>query len=94
MDQRDMYVWWNKYKFYLKKFKQSIKMDNTVNMFITMQHHMSNDILKQIFPEDCAHYNKKWIDSSNNFLIFISKLDDINRHKVLKWGMSIVEIRN
>lgn len=64
-------------------------MINTLNMFIKMQYHMSSDVLKILFPEDWYHYYVKWKDSNDNFLIFINNLDDINKEKVLNWGLTI-----
>ena len=58
---------------------------NTTNILLSLQSNFNKNVCDQIFDIDSDHLYLKWIGSNGNILSFISRLDDINKLKILKW---------
>lgn len=59
----------------------------TYNILLSLQCNFNKNICDQIFGLDSEHLYTKWISSNGNILGFISRLDDINKLKILTWGL-------
>lgn len=56
------------------------------NLFISLQINFCTQVIKDIFGDDWLHYERKWLHSNQNFLYFMSMLDDDNKKKVLDYA--------
>lgn len=61
-------------------------MNEAYDKFLKMQINFSYGVVQNIFANDHDHYWNKWVSSNDNIILFISKLDNINRMLVLDWG--------
>jgi len=59
---------------------------DSFDLFISLQNNLCADVLREIFGHDWQHYERKWKVSNENFLYFMTMLDDDNKKKVLNWG--------
>lgn len=68
-----------------------ITMSAIYESYLHAQNNFSYQVCESIFPGDTDHYWKKWVYAERNILLFISRLDKMNRLKVLDWiGMDWV----
>jgi len=63
-----------------------MNMNGAYDKFLKMQINFSYSVIQNIFANDPDHYWSKWVNSSDNIILFISKLDNINKMLVLDWG--------
>ena len=62
------------------------KLENALNIVVSMQCNFSYDIASYIFGKDIDHFWSKWLVTNDNMLNFLMSLDILNRKKMLEWG--------
>ena len=65
----------------------SDKLLNVFDDYLSIQCNFSYIVCQEIFPEDADHYWHKWVTSDRNLLMFLSRLDKVNKTRVLGWGL-------
>ena len=60
---------------------------DSYHLLFNLQINFNTDVIKEIFDDDWLHYQEKWERSEGNFLYFMNSLDDVNKNKLLKWGL-------
>jgi hypothetical protein len=55
------------------------------NLFNYIQNNLYLDIITNIWGNDSNHFYKKWLNSDNNIILFLSKLDDNNQNKLIDY---------
>ena len=58
------------------------------DVFISLQCNFNKTICDEIFKDDSDHLFKKWTNSDNNIINFLTRLDTENKHKLLRWGIT------
>lgn len=66
------------------------KLEDSFDIFVSMQCNFSYNIAQEIFPGDVTHFWNKWLSSQDNILTFLNTLDKFNRRKMLDWGITLV----
>ena len=57
------------------------------HLLFNLQINFNTGVIKEIFDDDWTHYQEKWERSDGNILYFMNSLDDVNKNKLLKWGL-------
>ena len=60
------------------------------NLFLTMQNRFNYEICEQLFDKLASHLYNKWTYSDRNMLFFLTRLDEENKDKILKWGLTLL----
>jgi hypothetical protein len=60
-------------------------------LFFSLQTRLNAKMMLDIFGKDWPHYQEKWVRSNDNFLYFMSSLDDLNKEKVIEWARKNLE---
>jgi len=63
---------------------------STLDILLCMQTRFSYIECMQIFSKDTEHYWQKWKESKENIILFLERLDDINKTLLLEWGSGLV----
>jgi hypothetical protein len=61
-------------------------MDISYNILLYIQNSFNLHISDKLFGDLSQHIFNKWLNSDNNILNFITKLDNNNKQLLLKWG--------
>jgi Fe-S cluster biosynthesis and repair protein YggX len=66
------------------------------DIFLYIQCNFSKKICDELYKNLSTHIWNKWLQSNGNILIFINRLDKINRNLLLDWGSTVEsrKIRN
>ncbi len=67
------------------------KLHEHYNLFLTMQNRFNYEICEQLFGKLADHLYTKWSYSDRNMLFFITRLDEDNKDKILKWGLTLLD---
>lgn len=72
--------------------KMSLDLLNSFELFMYIQTNFSRLSCNDIFPDDSAHYWKKWLECDGNGLNFISRLDDMNKLRIFIWASKSMKV--
>jgi len=64
-----------------------MNLNQAYNMLFTLQCNFNKDICDKIFESNSDHLYEKWLQSDENILNFIARLDKINKQKLFNWMM-------
>ena len=69
-----------------------LTLEQSYFIFQIIQTNFSYENCKKIFNSILSdHLWEKWVKTDNNIIKYLSKLDNINRSKILNWGLSLVD---
>ena len=63
-----------------------MSLTNSYNMLLSLQCNFKKYMCDQIFGNDSNHLYPKWVSSDGNILHFLTRLDDENREKLLRYA--------
>jgi hypothetical protein len=53
--------------------------------YLYVQNNFCLNLCNTIFEENGPHLYNKWIQTNNNLILFINRLDDLNKYKLFNW---------
>lgn len=63
-----------------------MSLTNSYNILLSLQCNFNKYMCDRVFGNDSDHLYPKWVASQGNILHFMTRLDDMNREKLLKFA--------
>lgn len=64
----------------------NVNLISVADVFIYLQSKFNKTICEEIFEEDSDHLFQKWTSCDYNIINFLSRLDEVNKQKLLMWS--------